>query len=267
MRERRRRKASARPRRQRHRMHSRPAAPPPPAPHPLAAPPPTLKSAVLALKSLQKSMILRPAWPSAGPTGGDGLAWPAGMTSRMVAVTALALDMAPPCCAAGGGWRGAGRATGGRGVRADADPSLHGLQAAAWRWVHCCKCWQAAGLALEGGWASVGAVAVGKLEEARGLAPARQFGGRDGLQCKWMRVAPAQHCFLPASSCFACGQGQCSPMPAPSRLPLSITQPHTPRQCVNGRSRLNQQGRRPLCWASECSPPGPWARACAAGRP
>ena len=49
-----------------------------------------LKSAVLALKSLQKSMIFRPAWPSAGPTGGLGLAWPAGMTSRIVAVTALA---------------------------------------------------------------------------------------------------------------------------------------------------------------------------------
>src|ERR1700759_2452371 len=34
--------------------------------------------AVLALKSLQKAMMLTPCWPSAGPTGGDGLALPAG---------------------------------------------------------------------------------------------------------------------------------------------------------------------------------------------
>ena len=51
----------------------------------------TFKSAVLALKSLQKSMILRPAWPSAGPTGGEGFACPATMTSRIVDVTALLL--------------------------------------------------------------------------------------------------------------------------------------------------------------------------------
>jgi hypothetical protein len=55
---------------------------------------PTLNVAVLALKSLQKSMIFRPACPSAGPTGGDGLAWPALMTRRIVAATVFGLDMA-----------------------------------------------------------------------------------------------------------------------------------------------------------------------------
>lgn len=44
----------------------------------------TFISAVFALKSLQKSMILRPAWPNAGPTGGEGLACPAFMTSFIV---------------------------------------------------------------------------------------------------------------------------------------------------------------------------------------
>lgn len=44
-------------------------------------------SAVLALKSLQKFMMLSPAWPSAGPTGGAGFAWPALMTSLIVDVT------------------------------------------------------------------------------------------------------------------------------------------------------------------------------------
>ena len=54
----------------------------------------TLMSAVLALKSLQKLIMFRPACPSAGPTGGAGFACPALMTSLIVAVTALAfLDM------------------------------------------------------------------------------------------------------------------------------------------------------------------------------
>src|SRR6185437_13137394 len=34
--------------------------------------------AVRALKSLQNAMMLTPCWPSAGPTGGEGLALPAG---------------------------------------------------------------------------------------------------------------------------------------------------------------------------------------------
>ena len=33
--------------------------------------------AVAALNSLQKPMMFRPAWPRAGPTGGDGFACPA----------------------------------------------------------------------------------------------------------------------------------------------------------------------------------------------
>ena len=49
----------------------------------------TLISAVLALKSLQKSIIFKPAWPRAGPTGGDGFACPALMTSLIVDATAL----------------------------------------------------------------------------------------------------------------------------------------------------------------------------------
>ena len=34
---------------------------------------------VLALNALQNSMIFSPFWPRAGPTGGDGLAFPAGI--------------------------------------------------------------------------------------------------------------------------------------------------------------------------------------------
>ena len=34
----------------------------------------TFLSAVFALKSLQKDMMLSPAWPRAGPTGGAGFA-------------------------------------------------------------------------------------------------------------------------------------------------------------------------------------------------
>src|SRR3954471_24316569 len=36
---------------------------------------------VAALNSLQKPMMLTPCWPSAGPTGGDGFALPAGSCS------------------------------------------------------------------------------------------------------------------------------------------------------------------------------------------
>src|SRR5688500_3237760 len=42
---------------------------------------------VRALNSLQNCMMFRPCWPSAGPTGGDGLALPAGTWSLMYAVT------------------------------------------------------------------------------------------------------------------------------------------------------------------------------------
>src|SRR5574338_1133153 len=43
--------------------------------------------AVRALNSLQNAMMLRPCWPSAGPTGGEGLALPAGHWSLMRATT------------------------------------------------------------------------------------------------------------------------------------------------------------------------------------
>src|SRR5205085_12614086 len=40
--------------------------------------------AVCALNALQNSMMLTPCWPSAGPTGGAGFAWPPGIWSLMV---------------------------------------------------------------------------------------------------------------------------------------------------------------------------------------
>src|SRR2546422_4362412 len=46
---------------------------------------------VFALNALQKSMMLTPCWPSAGPTGGAGLAWPAGICSLMILMTFLAI--------------------------------------------------------------------------------------------------------------------------------------------------------------------------------
>src|SRR5271163_4644419 len=45
---------------------------------------------VCALKALQNSMILTPRWPSAGPTGGDGFAAPAGICSLIDPTTFLA---------------------------------------------------------------------------------------------------------------------------------------------------------------------------------
>lgn len=46
--------------------------------------------AVLALKSLQNAMMLSPACPRAGPTGGEGFACPAGISSRMRTATSFA---------------------------------------------------------------------------------------------------------------------------------------------------------------------------------
>src|SRR5512136_2593892 len=43
--------------------------------------------AVFALNALQKSMMLTPAWPSAGPTGGAGVAFPAGIWSLICPTT------------------------------------------------------------------------------------------------------------------------------------------------------------------------------------
>src|SRR3954451_19348971 len=51
--------------------------------------------AVWALKALQNSMMLTPCWPSAGPTGGAGLAWPPGIWSLMRVRTFFA--MSRPC--------------------------------------------------------------------------------------------------------------------------------------------------------------------------
>src|SRR5436190_18377462 len=47
--------------------------------------------AVWALKFLQKSMMLTPCCPSAGPTGGAGVAFPAGMCSLTYPVIFLAM--------------------------------------------------------------------------------------------------------------------------------------------------------------------------------
>src|SRR5256885_5581178 len=49
-------------------------------------------SRVAALYSLQKAMILTPCWPSAGPTGGAGLAWPAGICNLIWAVIFFAIN-------------------------------------------------------------------------------------------------------------------------------------------------------------------------------
>ena len=38
---------------------------------------------VTALNSLQNAMMFRPRWPSAGPTGGEGFAFPAGICNFM----------------------------------------------------------------------------------------------------------------------------------------------------------------------------------------
>src|SRR3972149_718769 len=46
---------------------------------------------VRALNFLQNSMMLAPCWPSAGPTGGAGVALPAGICSLIIAVTFLPL--------------------------------------------------------------------------------------------------------------------------------------------------------------------------------
>src|SRR5215475_12380241 len=47
---------------------------------------------VCALKPLQNSMMLTPCWPRAGPTGGEGLALPAGICSFTSAWTFLAMS-------------------------------------------------------------------------------------------------------------------------------------------------------------------------------
>src|SRR3954463_2721786 len=47
---------------------------------------------VCALKALQNSMMLTPCWPSAGPTGGAGLACPPGIWSLMIVSTFFAIS-------------------------------------------------------------------------------------------------------------------------------------------------------------------------------
>src|SRR5437016_3855326 len=49
--------------------------------------------AVCALKALQNSMMFTPCWPSAGPTGGAGFAWPPGIWSLMSVRTFLAMSV------------------------------------------------------------------------------------------------------------------------------------------------------------------------------
>ena len=50
-----------------------------------------MSPAVCALNALTNSMMLMPCWPSAGPTGGAGEAWPPGAWSLMVVRTFLAI--------------------------------------------------------------------------------------------------------------------------------------------------------------------------------
>ena len=48
---------------------------------------------VWALNALQNSMMFTPCWPSAGPTGGAGLAAPAGIWSLIMVRTFLAIGV------------------------------------------------------------------------------------------------------------------------------------------------------------------------------
>src|SRR3954463_11720384 len=48
---------------------------------------------VCALNALQNSMMLTPCWPSAGPTGGAGFAWPPGICSLMSVRTFFATSI------------------------------------------------------------------------------------------------------------------------------------------------------------------------------
>src|SRR3954452_14187045 len=50
-------------------------------------------SAVCALNALQNSMMFTPCWPSAGPTGGAGFAWPPGICSLMSVRTFFAIPI------------------------------------------------------------------------------------------------------------------------------------------------------------------------------
>src|SRR3989304_357525 len=52
-------------------------------------------AAVFSLKLLQNSIILTPCWPRAGPTGGEGVPWPAGICNLTTAVTFLAMRSLP----------------------------------------------------------------------------------------------------------------------------------------------------------------------------
>ncbi len=52
--------------------------------------------AVFSLYSLQKPMMLMPCWPSAGPTGGAGFAFPAEICNVMTARIFFAISFAPP---------------------------------------------------------------------------------------------------------------------------------------------------------------------------
>src|SRR6266851_4814378 len=46
---------------------------------------------VWALNALQNSMMFTPCWPSAGPTGGAGFAWPPGICNLMSVRTFFAI--------------------------------------------------------------------------------------------------------------------------------------------------------------------------------
>ena len=65
---------------------------------------PGIEAEVEALNALQNSMMLTPCWPRAGPTGGAGLACPAGIWSFTIVMTFLAMSHFLPWSGA----RGAG---------------------------------------------------------------------------------------------------------------------------------------------------------------
>ena len=58
---------------------------------------PFSKSFVLSLNALQKSIMFKPLWPKAGPTGGEGFAEPAAICNLINPNTSLAIYTFSTC--------------------------------------------------------------------------------------------------------------------------------------------------------------------------
>src|SRR3954453_7504175 len=82
---------------------------------------------VAALYALQNSMMLTPCWPSAGPTGGAGVAAPALIWSLMTAVNRFLGGMTSFCVGWNGSVAGARRERASGGGRRDPCSDLRDL--------------------------------------------------------------------------------------------------------------------------------------------